>query len=140
MPKPSGRAEQAGVIAVRRSARGIQVCLIRKGNNPWSIPKGLIEHGDTQRATAVREAWEEAGIRGRLVGRSIGRYRYDKWGDTLTVAVYLMKVRSSERRWPESDVRRRQWMAPARASAALRRHPARPLLKRMLERLKVGSG
>ena len=105
--------------------RGIQVCLIRKGNNPWSIPKGLIEHGDTQRATAVREAWEEAGIRGRLVGRSIGRYQYDKWGDTLTVAVYLMKVRSSQRRWPESDVRRRQWMAPARASAALRRHPAR---------------
>ena len=60
MSKPSGRAEQAGVIAVRRSSRGLEVCLIRKAKSPWSIPKGLIEHGDTQRATAVREAWEEA--------------------------------------------------------------------------------
>ena len=134
MPKPSGRAEQAGVIAVRRSSRGVEVCLIRKANNPWSIPKGLIEHGDTQRATAMREAWEEAGIRGRLVGRMLGHYRYDKWGQTLTVAVYLMNVRLTQRRWPESDVRRRQWMTPDRAAAALRRHPARPLLKRVLER------
>jgi len=85
----------------------------------------------------VREAWEEAGIRGRIVGRALGRYRYDKWGDTLTVAVYLMNVRLTQRRWPESDVRRRQWMSADRAAAALRRHPARPLLKRMLERLKA---
>src|SRR6476661_2736502 len=137
MSKPSGRAEQAGVIAFRRSSRGLEVCLIRKAKSPWSIPKGLIEHGDTQRATAVREAWEEAGIRGRIVGRALGRYRYDKWGDTLTVAVYQMNVRLTERRWPESDVRRRQWMSANRAAAALRRHPARPLLKRMLERLKA---
>jgi 8-oxo-dGTP pyrophosphatase MutT (NUDIX family) len=116
MPKPSGRAEQAGVIAVRRSGRGIQVCLIRKGNNPWSIPKGLIEHGDTQRATAVREAWEEAGIRGRLVGRSIGRYQYDKWGDTLTVAVYLMNVRSSQRRLGLHTVTKNAGIIPARLS------------------------
>ena len=63
----------------------------------------------------MREAWEEAGIRGRVVGHALGRYRYDKWGETLTVAVYLMNVRLSERRWPESDVRRRQWMSADRA-------------------------
>ena len=69
MPKPSGRAEQAGVIAVRRSSRGLEVCLIRKAKSPWSIPKGSSSTATRSAQTAVREAWEEAGIRGRFVGR-----------------------------------------------------------------------
>ena len=82
----------------RRSPSGARAavcrsCVIRrKDANKWGIPKGLVDPGDTHEETALNEAWEEAGINGRLLGAAIGTYRYRKWGTRLTVAVYVMEV------------------------------------------------
>ncbi len=63
------RREQAGVIPFRRKKDGIQVCLIRnKGRKKWKIPKGFVDPGETVEQAALKEAWEEAGLTGRLVG------------------------------------------------------------------------
>ena len=80
--------EQAAAIPIRRAGRALQICVIRrKDANKWGIPKGLVDPGDTHEQTALNEAWEEAGINGRLLGAAIGTYRYRKWGTRLTVAV-----------------------------------------------------
>ena len=85
--------EQAAAIPIRRAGRTLQICVIRrKDANRWGIPKGLVDPGDTHEETALNEAWEEAGINGRLLGAAIGTYRYRKWGTRLTVAVYVMEV------------------------------------------------
>jgi 8-oxo-dGTP pyrophosphatase MutT (NUDIX family) len=123
--------EQAAAIAVRRSGRRLEVCLIRrKGARGWGIPKGLVEDGETHRETALKEAWEEAGLTGRLVGRSLGTYDYQKWGATLTVAVYLMEVEAQEKVWEEAWFRERRWMSFDDALALLKEHPAGALLDR----------
>ena len=130
--------EQAAAIPVRRSGPKLQVCLIRrKGARAWGIPKGLVERGDTLEETALNEAWEEAGLTGSLLGRTLGTYQYQKWGTTLTVAVYLMAVAAQDRVWEESSFRERKWMSLDAAEAALKQHPVRPLLdraKRLLAR------
>ena len=88
------RREQAGVIPFRRKKDGIQVCLIRnKGRKKWKIPKGFVDPGETVEQAALKEAWEEAGLSGRLVGSAIGSYDYDKWGFDLRVCL-LMEDRS----------------------------------------------
>ena len=129
--------QQAAAIPFRVSGRRLEVCLIRtKGSrNKWGIPKGFIERGDSARDAALKEAEEEAGLRGRLVGASVGRYRYDKWGTTLEVTVYLMEVKNEQDEWHESDYRERHWKPYREAARLLERHPVRPFLKGLKERL-----
>jgi phosphohistidine phosphatase len=121
--------EQAGAIAVRRSGERFEVCLIRrKESKTWGIPKGLVDPGDTHEETALNEAWEEAGLRGRLLGKAIGTYEYEKWHTTLVVAVYVMEVLEQHAEWQEASIRERRWTSFDEAASLLMKHPVRPLL------------
>ena len=97
----------------------------------WGIPKGLVDPGDTHEETALNEAWEEAGISGRLLGASVGTYRYRKWGTKLTVAVYVMEVQHQEPRWDEAPIRERRWTSFTEAAELLAGHPVAPLISRV---------
>ena len=109
------------------------------GRTPkWGIPKGLVDPGDTHEETALNEAWEEAGINGRLLGAAIGTYRYRKWGTRLTVAVYVMEVLEQAERWEESAFRQRRWVPFADAGVLLADHPVAPLLDRAHRLVTVG--
>lgn len=128
--------QQAAAIPLRRMRGELQVCLIRrKGSKSWGIPKGLVDPGETRKETALNEAWEEAGLSGVVVGDSLGRYTYQKWDTTLTVAVYLMQVISQEARWDEDVFRERRWTPFDDAVALLKRHPVHPLLRRARRRI-----
>ncbi|MEO5739692.1 MAG: NUDIX hydrolase [Vicinamibacterales bacterium] len=130
------RREQAGVIPFRRKKGTIEVCLIHnKGRRKWKIPKGFVDPGETVEQAALKEAWEEAGLSGRLIGGPIGSYEYDKWELSLTVSVYLMEVTDQEDKWEESRFRERSWLPVNEAFELLKKHPVRPLLETAATRL-----
>ncbi len=123
--------EQAAAIPYRINGGGVKICLIRRRTSDfWSVPKGTVEPGDTHGETAIKESWEEAGLRGRITGNSIGTYRYQKYGNTLTVAVYLMEVHAHEDAWDEAHLRERQWFSLREATEMLAGHPLQPLWER----------
>ena len=114
----------------------MSLCLITAASsNHWSIPKGNIERGSSPEDTALEEAWEEAGLRGRIVGDALGHFEYRKFGSLLNVAVYVMEVESAAEHWDEEDIRRRRWVGPAEALRLLDGHPARPLVEEACRRL-----
>jgi len=126
------RPRQAAVIPLRRTSSGVQVCLIRrKDSSKWGIPKGFIDRGDTPEQAALNESYEEAGLSGRLMGKRIGTYEYEKGNTRLTVAVFLMEVLEEQPTWLEMDVRERRWLPFDQASALLEDHRVWPLLDRL---------
>ena len=106
------------------------MCLVRKRNGKgWGIPTGIIEPRHTRKETALKEVWEEAGLKGRLVGKPLGTYEFDKWGDSFNVVIFLMAVRNQSDEWPESGWRERKWVSFRKANALLEDHPAQPMLE-----------
>jgi 8-oxo-dGTP pyrophosphatase MutT (NUDIX family) len=130
---------QVAVIAVRRGKK-VEVCLIRrKGSQKWGIPKGFIDPGDSPEQAALNEAFEEAGLRGQIVGRVVGLYDYKKRGDPFTVAVFLMEVLKEQKDWQEMRFRERRWFLLDEAALLLASHPVRPLWDRVRKRLAPGA-
>ncbi|MBE0617967.1 MAG: NUDIX hydrolase [Proteobacteria bacterium] len=120
---------QSGVISVRREDGRTEVLLVtsRKGKR-WVIPKGVVEPGLTPAASAAKEAWEEAGVRGTLRPEPLGTYRYWKWGGRCTVEVFLLEVESVAESWPEEH-RTRRWSSPAEAAEAVREPALQALIR-----------
>jgi len=98
---------QAAALPVRNR----RVCLVTSSNGKrWVIPKGLIDLGHTAGETALKEAWEEAGLIGILQTEPLGSYLYEKYGGTYHVTVFLMQVTEAAPDWPEMDLRQRTWL------------------------------
>ena len=72
------REFSAGAVLVRQLRGETVVAAIRPGGKPagvWALPKGQIDAGETGEQTALREATEETGARGRSLGK-LGDVRY----------------------------------------------------------------
>ncbi|MFO7714532.1 NUDIX hydrolase [Desulfosarcina sp.] len=108
---------QAGAIPYRITDDRLEVLLIstRSGKH-LTTPKGLIDPGLSASETALNEAYEEAGTRGRLLMPDIGNYAYEKWGGICEVRVFVMTVMEQFDRWPEQTMRRRLWIDYRRAA------------------------
>jgi 8-oxo-dGTP pyrophosphatase MutT (NUDIX family) len=111
---------QAAVIPYRIRKARIEVALVTtsKGNG-WIVPKGCIDEGERARDAAIREAEEEAGLRGVVERRRIGQYRHVNGHGPCLVDVYVMRVTTVMEEWMEDKLRRRRWMRVADAADRL---------------------
>jgi len=129
---PDTKLDQAAAIPYRRTKDGIEICLITTRSGRWGIPKGLVDPGDTPPITALKEAHEEAGILGHLVGDAVGIYAYEKWDTELRVEVYLMQVERTLDYWDEAEFRERKWVSPTEAIKLMADHPGIDLISSVL--------
>lgn len=114
---------QYAALPWRRGPSGqIEILLVTsRGTGRWVIPKGWPIKGKTARASAEQEAWEEAGVRGRIAPDSVGAYGYPKdlsAGRVLDVNVdiFPLEVTSESAEWPEKAQRARRWVRASEAA------------------------
>ncbi|KAH8995009.1 NUDIX hydrolase domain-like protein [Lactarius hatsudake] len=98
-------------IPIARAAGKILVITSRKRPNCWVLPKGGWESTDVElEAAALREASEEAGVRG-----TITRFVTTVPAAASTYHFFELDVASLDSEWLESKERRREWVDFAEA-------------------------
>jgi len=131
---------QVAALCWRKVGGRKEVLLITsRDTGRWVVPKGWPISGLTDAQAAMREAWEEAGVRADAAkSRRVGQFTYDKGlddGTDLPVVADVYKVRLREGdladRFPEAGQRTRVWVA-ARKAAKLVQEPALKALLRSL--------
>ncbi len=87
-------------------------------------------------AAAAREAWEEAGVEGKVSPVAIGTYTYTKalpneGSLSCAVEVFPLRVESLKRSFPERRERRRKWFSAPEAARMVAETDLRELLSRL---------
>ena len=116
MPKRAAK-KQIAALPYRKHGEGIEVLLITsRETRRWVIPKGWPMRNRADHNAAQREAFEEAGIEGKMSKKSMGSYSYNKRMKSgslqvVQVTVYAMEVSRLLDNWPEQNQRNRRWFA-----------------------------
>lgn len=130
---------QASAVPYRPVGDAVEFCLITSlSSGRWGFPKGMVDPGETLTETALKEAHEEAGLSGRIVGEPIGEYSYAKWGSMMSVTAFLMEVEDAADAWLEADRRQRRWATPEEAARMLDRRYLARIFRWARERLGLG--
>jgi phosphohistidine phosphatase len=113
--------QQAAVIPYRIRNERVEVALVTTSRGKgWIVPKGSVDAGEHPRDAAIREAEEEAGLRGVVTRKPLGRYRRLNGRRPCRVEVYSMRVTKVLEHWLEDKLRRRRWMRIHKATTCLR--------------------
>jgi ADP-ribose pyrophosphatase YjhB (NUDIX family) len=129
---------QAAALPYRGDAENLEVLLITSLNSRrWIIPKGNIDKGEAVADAAKREALEEAGVRGRVHGRTERTYSYERDGRKHVVSVLPLEVDALEEQWPDRQKRERHWFS---AQEAADRATEEELKELILEFARGGPG
>ena len=104
-----------------RTEPQLQVMLITsRETGRWVIPKGWPMKGRTDAEAAAQEAWEEAGLKGRIEAEPAGAYHYDKVRKEgplrCRVAIHPLLAVAQAQSWPEQGQRETRWFTPGEAA------------------------
>jgi diadenosine hexaphosphate hydrolase (ATP-forming) len=113
------KEKSAGGVVFRRLSGCVEILLIEDRYGHWTLPKGKQEPGETDEETALREIWEETGIRARIVSPlHTVQYQYehpDK-GMVDKEVVYFLAEADSWRMTPLlAEIRGAFWLSPDEA-------------------------
>jgi 8-oxo-(d)GTP phosphatase len=107
------------VAAVVRAAGGVVwrpgplVCVVHRPRyDDWSLPKGKLDAGEHPLAAAVREVWEETGVRAAPQIRLTSAHYQTRGGAPKTVDYWSMRTLSAPPLAVNNEVDEVRWLAP----------------------------
>lgn len=119
--------------------------LTSRDTGRWVIPKGWPMSGKKSHAVAEREAYEEAGAKGKVDREAFGFYSYNKGLDnglkiTCKVQVHLLEVKDMLKDFPEKGTRRLDWVNCEEAAARVQEPELKVLFHQLSRLFENGRG
>jgi 8-oxo-dGTP pyrophosphatase MutT (NUDIX family) len=133
----SRRRLQYAALPYRSNGKSeLEVMLVTsRGTQRWIIPKGWPKIGLPPHRTAEEEAYEEAGVAGKVSKKRIGSYSYDKvvkrgLTTSCRVQVFPLRVTRQHKQWPEKHQRETRWYRPRDAARFVKEPSLRRLIRK----------
>ncbi len=111
------KALQVAALCHRGNGEAREYLLVTsRHSGRWILPKGWPITGLKFNEAALREAWEEAGVRhGKAKKKPVGAYTYQKKKATgleipVETLVYSVAVKDLSEDYPEASERNRKWV------------------------------
>ena len=131
--KTSKVLQQSGVIPYRIIAGKVEILLITtRKRQGWVILKGGLCKGMSPHESAAKEAWEEAGVLGRVTTEKFGNYKYRKRGNIYRVNLFLLPVEEVLEDWPEATARERKWLEVNQAAELVKENSLKRIIQTSL--------
>ena len=89
------QCEQVAAVCYRVRAGVIEFLLVQTGKGRWIFPKGSVEPGLTHAQAAALEAFEEAGVHGRMEEACFTRYLRRKRSESAEFRGEIQPERAS---------------------------------------------
>lgn len=91
-----------------------QILMIEDRCNKWTFPKGKNEEGETYEETAIREIFEETGIKGKVI-KFLDKVEYEYYHPSINkiekeVYFYLVKADSDDIQVQFSEINSAHWL------------------------------
>jgi 8-oxo-dGTP diphosphatase len=103
-------------VSVRTGEDGVEVLLIRRGEEPWkgcwAFPGGFVDYGEDPETAVVRELAEECGVEGKVTGiiSVRGEPERDPRGHVVTI-FYAVEVAPESVPVAGDDAAHAEWVA-----------------------------
>ena len=134
--RPPWFYSQSAAIPLRfRDGAGHVLLVTSRSGKRWVIHKGIVE---ADLSPAAKEAWEESGVRGGVRPGSVGTCRYQEWGGTCMVDVFVLDVERLEDAWPEQALRRRRWFGIDGAAGLVREEDLAKMIRALIPGISKG--
>jgi 8-oxo-dGTP pyrophosphatase MutT (NUDIX family) len=134
-------SEQVAAVCYRVRKSGVEFLLVRTRGGRWTFPKGSAEPGLTHAQAAALEAFEEAGVHGRMEEASFARYvRRKRGGERDSTVATVVNAHLCEVLWldpPQEAGRNPTWFSAEKAKRRLQEDRAADFgaeLARVVER------
>ena len=90
--------KSCGAVLFTRRGKSIRYVIVHQRRGSWGFPKGHVEEGESERETALREIYEEVGIRPRLIDgvREESRYMLPRSTIRKTVVLFLAEYENQK--------------------------------------------
>jgi NTP pyrophosphohydrolases including oxidative damage repair enzymes len=139
--EPTERPIQTGALPWRLGPKKrIEVLLVTgRRSRRWTIPKGWPMTGKSLAEAAAVEAFEEAGVKGKIQEEPLGAFNYTKqsfpFGSLeVRILVHELSVERELDKWPELGQRRRKWFSAEEAAEKVQSEELRSLIIDYAER------
>ncbi len=124
--------KSAGVIVFRHSGRQIKYLIIQnRFNHLWGFPKGHVEKGETEQQAALRELYEETGIKAELMPGFHQKVYFKLGGERKKLVIFFLgKYVSGRVRFLDMENSNYAWLTLNQALSRFKFDNLKRLLRR----------